>query len=360
MERTCSKCGALTPPEARYCRHCGAPLRTAANYGTNETISPLAQTVPLSGEGLTTSNLGTSDDGGAAPDTKRVVRAEMEQLLRRSRFNAPPDGKPDGDGTTTIINDYAAPPTGELAPAAQTTVAASAPAPAAQHATATARRPRRALVPVAVLLLLVTLSGTLLAYYFLRHRTTESAANVANASNSNQAAEPANSPVAEAGTVEAKAPDALPSPEATTGETPQPSPKPSASIDATREARARQEREREAETETPVLSGTPTPAPTASPVVQPTPAQTQAKTQTPPPAPAKTNGDATQATADTFYFQAVNLVNGREPRTLPRAELLRALQLFQNVTSGPHAAEARKQAVRLGRELDRLNKQSQR
>jgi hypothetical protein len=359
MEKTCSNCGAATPPEARYCRHCGAPLRTVATYGSGggETISPLAQTVPLSGEGLTTDNLGAEQDGGTVLETKRVVRAEMEQLLRHSRFNAAPDGKPDGDGTTTVISDYAAPPTGELVQAAPTPVAAiPAPAQSAQRAPA-ATRPRRSWVLATTLLLLATLFGALLAYYFLRQRATQSAATVTNVTgeaNGNQAAEPANSPVAdspvaEGGVEAAEAPDvAPPQPEATAT----PAPKTSASIEATHEARARQERE----TEAPALAGTPTPAPSASPLTQATPAQTQT------PAPARSNSDAqtAQANSDTFYFQAVSVVNGRAPRSLPRAELLRALQLFQNVVSGPHVAEARKQAAQLGRELDRLNKQSQR
>jgi hypothetical protein len=341
----------VTPPEARFCRHCGAPLRTVATFGNDEPISPLAQTVPLSGEGLTTSNLGADEDGGTASDTRRVARAEMEQLLRRARFEVQPDGRRDGDGTTAVISDYAAPPTGELRQEAPSQVAVSAPAHSAQRA-AVAARPRRSWALVTALLLLATLSGALLAYYFLRQRTTENAANVTNAANSNQPAEAvnANSAVAEAGVEAAGVPEAGPQAE----ETPQPSPRPSASVE---QARAKRERG----TETAVLQATPTPTPTASPVAQATPTEATAA-----PSPATTtnnsNGgtETTQASSDSFYFQAVNLVNGRDARSLSRAELLRALQLFQNVRSGPHVAEARKQAARLGREFDRLNKQSQR
>jgi hypothetical protein len=96
--------------------------------------------------------------------------------------------------------------------------------------------------------------------------------------------------------------------------------------------------------------------PTGSPAAQATPKPTPA----PSPAAVGNNGTASQAGSDAFYFQAVNVINGRDPRSLKRAELLRALQLFQNVKSGSHVEEARRQAQRLDRELSRLNKQSQR
>jgi tetratricopeptide (TPR) repeat protein len=59
---------------------------------------------------------------------------------------------------------------------------------------------------------------------------------------------------------------------------------------------------------------------------------------------------------DRFYTQALNIVQGRDVKSLQRAELLRALQLFQNVKGGPHADEARKYADRLGKEYDRRRK----
>jgi hypothetical protein len=125
-----------------------------------------------------------------------------------------------------------------------------------------------------------------------------------------------------------------------------------------------QQEQRESATATPAPAGASTPlTPTPTPVAaQTTPAQTAPSPQTTP-ATANSNNSVTQAaqaSSDDFYFQAVNLVNGRHPRTMPRAELLRALQLFQNVRSGTHAADARRQAAQLVRELDRLNKQSQR
>lgn len=54
-----------------------------------------------------------------------------------------------------------------------------------------------------------------------------------------------------------------------------------------------------------------------------------------------------------LYQRALNIVSGRDVKKLKRAELLQALQYFQNVKSGPHAADANRQAERLGREFDR-------
>ncbi|MBD0326415.1 MAG: hypothetical protein ICV68_08285 [Pyrinomonadaceae bacterium] len=357
----------MTPPEARFCRHCGAPLRSVSGFGTSEQISPMAQTVPLSNEGLTTSSLGTDDPEGTAPDTKRVARAEMEQLLSRSRFESATDGKTDSDGTNAVIADYAAPPTGQLTEKTQAPAAVSPSSPLAREvgrATTAATRPqRRSHALMITLLLLVALSGALLAYYFLRQRAPESASNVADgAINSNQeiASVNTNSTVEQAAAVDETQATAA---ESQSEETPQPSPTPSASLEPARVERAKPE-QRESTSATPAPAGTPsTSAPTPTPVAQATPAQTPPPQPTKPATPNSNNSgtpSAQSASSDAFYFQAVNLVNGRAPRSMPRAELLRALQLFQNVKSGPHAAEARRQAAHLGRELDRLNKQSQR
>lgn len=364
MVRTCSSCGVVTVPEARYCRHCGAPLKVAAAFDDTTPISPLAQTVPLSSEGLTTSGLGADEAGGSGSETKRVGQAEMEQLLRRSRFEVAPDVKVDEGVGTKAISDYAAPPTGELAevtnaPAIVAPVAAPVQSSAPVRAEGSAQRIirlRRAWMLIMGLLLLAMISAAALAYYFLRQRTPQSASNAPPLLNSNQAAELANtnSQVEEVTAGDAKPQEETPLTEETprVEATPQPTPKPSASIEPTREARLRQERA----TETPAPSAAETPAASPSPVAQATPQQTPA----PSPAAANSNSGAPQTTSDAFYFQAVNIVNGRDPRALKRAELLRALQLFQNVTSGQHVVEARRHAGRLIKELNRLDKQSQR
>ena len=361
MVSSCPNCGVVTPPEARFCRHCGTPLRTGANF-EHEQISPLAQTVPLSGEGLTTSSLGTDETGRPAPETKRVRQSEIENLFRNARFDATAatDAQSDVEGSKAPDSDYAAPQTGEIVQGARrgTTAPASAPAPSAKRAASDARS-RRSWILMAALLLLATLSGALLAYYFLRQRPTQSTSETIAASNSNQAAEQTVGPTAEttnvnSAAVEDEAGQTTSQPE----ERPTPTARPSASVEPTREARAKQERERQAEDVVPASTPTPAPSPTPVAQTQPTPASSPAST-----AANANNGATTKATegsSDAFYFQAVNIVNGREPRSLKRAELLRALQLFQNVTSGAHVAEARKQAVRLSRELDRLDRQSQR
>ncbi|MBV9209899.1 MAG: tetratricopeptide repeat protein [Acidobacteria bacterium] len=78
------------------------------------------------------------------------------------------------------------------------------------------------------------------------------------------------------------------------------------------------------------------------------------------PAPANTttttNNGASENGDDRYYAQALNIVQGRDVKTLQRAELLRALQLFQNVKGGSHAGDARKYADRLGKEYDRRRK----
>jgi tetratricopeptide (TPR) repeat protein len=77
-----------------------------------------------------------------------------------------------------------------------------------------------------------------------------------------------------------------------------------------------------------------------------------------PPAPANTaaSNRAPENSDERFYTQALNIVQGRDVKSLQRAELLRALQFFQNVKSGPHADDARKYADRLGKEYDRRRK----
>ena len=352
MVSTCPNCGVVTPPEARFCRHCGAPLRTGATLGGSETVSPLAQTVPLSGEGLTTSSLGTDESGRPAPETKRVRQAEIEHLFRHTRLEVATDDQKKMDGNAAADSDYAAPQTGELVQGTRRPAVAEATTATPAARAAHGARSRRSWLLMTSLLLLATLSGALIAYYFLRQRATQGAGETTVASNTNQAAEQTAGPTTETANVntspvEAQTVETAPQPE----ERPAPTVKPSASVEQTRDERAKLERERQ--TEAP--ASTPTPVPTPSPAAQAQP--------TPAPSPAGSNNSSTTtppATSDAFYFQAVNIVNGREPRSLKRAELLRALQLFQNVTSGPHVAEARKQSARLSRELDRLDRQSQR
>ena len=82
MSRACPNCGASSAPEARFCRLCGAWIK--APDARDATVTPGAETVPLSDEGRTTHALSTENGGGAsAPETSRVRRAELDHLLRR-------------------------------------------------------------------------------------------------------------------------------------------------------------------------------------------------------------------------------------------------------------------------------------
>lgn len=91
MTKHCSSCGAFSSNEARFCRLCGAPFGampagdSSGNNRRNDVpVSPLAETVPLSDMGRTTENIAPDDlHGGRAPETSKVSRAEMEDLLRR-------------------------------------------------------------------------------------------------------------------------------------------------------------------------------------------------------------------------------------------------------------------------------------
>jgi hypothetical protein len=48
----------MSPAEARYCRHCGTALRaTTGATGGGETISPLANTMPLNERGIPTGEI---------------------------------------------------------------------------------------------------------------------------------------------------------------------------------------------------------------------------------------------------------------------------------------------------------------
>jgi tetratricopeptide (TPR) repeat protein len=104
-----------------------------------------------------------------------------------------------------------------------------------------------------------------------------------------------------------------------------------------RDVRADQEREPNAAT-----ASSPTPSPTPLARATPTPAIANSENQ---------------LEFDSYYFQAVNIVNGRDPKKIERAELLRALGLFQRAAlGGAHRLEAQRYVDRLGKEYDRRRK----
>lgn len=114
----------------------------------------------------------------------------------------------------------------------------------------------------------------------------------------------------------------------------------------------------------------PTPAPTPVPQPTPTPAPSA------PASPAERYGRGVQLWAanrgaaleefraaaaggyvDAHYYLGLAYVEGRNPGTLKRAEVVAALQHFQLAQRGQHAAQARGYAQQLEREFDRLRRQ---
>jgi tetratricopeptide (TPR) repeat protein len=181
-------------PGARFCRSCGAPLMTGSAREADAPVSPLAQTIPLTGEGRATDGLTSEEARRAAADTSRVGRTEMENFLRRTPPAIVPDvqtNDTDGDGdksasqTTTLVlenstpaSDLALPPPASGTPA---TVAASA---SVQPSTTV--RARRMWQVLAVVLLCVALVAGLLAFILSRRASSTDAEGASPISISDQ------------------------------------------------------------------------------------------------------------------------------------------------------------------------------
>lgn len=442
--------------EARFCRSCGAPLKSANLHESEAPISPLAQTVPLSNEGRSTDGLAPNDPRRARSDTGKVGQAEIESLLRRSRAKQAGDG----DGSKGAVDAI------DL-PAAQTTMLASdsiasqvmpenqssrAAPEAAPSATAQPNvRSRRMWQAAAVVLLCVALVAGVLAFILSRRSNLADAGNTSPISISDQQ-QLVNEKLAEAdilldagefsraitilrsavkldpSSVEAhmrlghalektgERDEAIDEYRAAT----QASPKnvsawralASAQVaeklygeaadsyrhlietagegsvdDETRlayadalrlagrtdEARlayqkisvsntetiAREARARLVELGPPAVAANNDPkrampregeeerAPDAGAASSPSPQPSPPARVTPTPA---------QTNADSYYFMAVNMVNGRDPRSLSDGELAAALNYFLLAQRGNHGAEAKRNADRLGKEYDRRKK----
>lgn len=157
MALFCSSCNTPSPAEARFCRLCGAPLKTAG--GASGSISPLAQTVPLSADGRTTDGLPV-DDPHRNPNTARVSSGEIEAILQGQRLPPPPAAANDGDSVSAHDSgeQYAAPTTSSLV----------LPVPA-QGNIPQKRRWWPVLLLTAVL---VAVAGGLLVYYFKQRNSS--------------------------------------------------------------------------------------------------------------------------------------------------------------------------------------------
>jgi tetratricopeptide (TPR) repeat protein len=81
MTKTCPSCEILAPPEARYCRHCGTQLKRVGALGND--ISPIAATMPLSGENTTDEIVAPLAPPSAANTTSEVTHEELHDLLGR-------------------------------------------------------------------------------------------------------------------------------------------------------------------------------------------------------------------------------------------------------------------------------------
>lgn len=164
-------------PGARFCRSCGAPLMTGSAHDADAPVSPLAQTIPLTGEGRATDGLTSEEARRAAADTSRVGRAEMENLMRRTPPPILPDTQTnDGDGdksapqTTTLAIDNFTPASDPALPASNTPPAASVSAPPV-----TTVRARRMWQVLAIVLLCVALVAGVLAFILSRRANSTDA-----------------------------------------------------------------------------------------------------------------------------------------------------------------------------------------
>lgn len=81
MTKTCPSCEILAPPEARYCRHCGTQLKRIGALGDD--ISPIAATMPLSGENTTDEIVAPPAPPSDANTTSEVTHEELHDLLGR-------------------------------------------------------------------------------------------------------------------------------------------------------------------------------------------------------------------------------------------------------------------------------------
>jgi tetratricopeptide (TPR) repeat protein len=116
-------------------------------------------------------------------------------------------------------------------------------------------------------------------------------------------------------------------------------------------------------------SAQPAPTPTAPPTQPPTPARPAASTPTEHyrrgvelwgsnRSAALNEFRAAGNNPEAHYYLGLSLVEGRDLRSLKRAEVVAALQYFQSAQrSGQFAAQARRQAQQLEREFDRLRNQ---
>ncbi|HEY0077614.1 MAG TPA: tetratricopeptide repeat protein [Pyrinomonadaceae bacterium] len=116
MTKTCPSCGIEVAPEMRFCRRCGMPLRGASADDGSDSVSPIAKTIPLTGEARPTDGLAPEDARRPGGETARVNRAELDELLRPS--SGLPSQSLDPNATVAYID--ASTPRDEQPPRAST------------------------------------------------------------------------------------------------------------------------------------------------------------------------------------------------------------------------------------------------
>ena len=82
MTKTCPSCNVLAPSDARFCRHCDAPLqRLGAPTGAEANVSPIAATMPLSGQ-RPTDEIVAHPAPPVVSHTSEVTHEELDNLLQ--------------------------------------------------------------------------------------------------------------------------------------------------------------------------------------------------------------------------------------------------------------------------------------
>jgi tetratricopeptide (TPR) repeat protein len=467
--KLCRICGASPVPGARFCRVCGTPLQTSTGAGeTGNAVSPLAQTIPLAGEGRPTDGIAPEEFGFSKPETGRVGQDEFARLVRQPQNGR--ESQPQLDAgvlsrsdTPTVVMEAE-----QAGDGANTASPSSTSSASQQPAAPVTARPRRTWQFIAIGLLCIALVAGALAIFYSRqpssseaggstpisisdqkklvdeqlaeadallaagdtdgaiaklryavkidpsnseaHRrlghalekkgerseaideyqaaTRSDASNIAawralaaaqfNDGRYNDAAESYTQLInamderdvddnlrleyadalQKAGRIEdartqyqkVTASESLDLARRASDQLKQMPPPPVGDENANNANNARDQRAEDlaAQTRTPDANASQAGNNTGAivPVQQPAPVAAATPNNR---APENNNPDK-------LYFEALNIVQGRDVKTLQRAELLRAMQLFQNVKSGPHSSDAKKQEQRLGKEYDRRRK----
>ncbi|HYE65657.1 MAG TPA: zinc ribbon domain-containing protein [Pyrinomonadaceae bacterium] len=331
MEKHCPQCGVRVGPRARFCRMCGAPLEVESGRTADD---PLMQTLPAHKEVRPTEGLSIEDLQGHGQSTSRLGSAEVEELLQRAERTPQTEAGPDAtDPEATLsgaridpdVTLYAAPqPAGHTStPAAQSPI----------HAPSKSRARGLWVVFLFVGLIGVVLVAGLLTLLAFNRMTSSKASDSSKITDRDQKQQVASESVE-------RATQPVPTPsfsrKAVNESAPQTK---TVNVELSRDRSTQIARKRSTEAVS-------SPAPSVSP----TPSLVKRRAPAAPPASKR----AAQHTPESYYFQALEIIKGRDLKKMPRADLLRALEYFQRAAlDSAHRQEARRYAERLAREFDR-------